>query len=864
MGEVYRAHDTKLGRDVAIKILPGAFTADPDRLSRFEREARVLAALNHPHIAAIYGIEETAGVRGIVLELVDGETLAHRLHRQGGAGLPVVDALAVARQIADALDAAHERNIVHRDLKPANIALTRDGVVKVLDFGIAKTVDREALDPGPTSTSQQTGHGVILGTAAYMSPEQARGLAIDKRTDIWAFGCVLFELLSGAAPFSGATMTDTLAAVLEREPNWRALPPATPASVARLLRRCLQRDLKSRLRDIGDVRSDLAADDPGDAGPAHTQSARWTRRSSLVVSAVLLAVVAASVWIGTLVRPRSSPPVPPHGPIRFTVMPPEGTTFSGDAERTFLALSPDGTQLAFVARSEGGAARIWLRPISAVDARPVPGTDGANSLFWSPDGGSVGFFAGNKLKRINLSNLAAFVICDVPENIGLYGTWGINNEILFASVEGDAIYSVPTTASGTKVAVVERDLSRGESRVHWPWFLPDGKRFFYLARLKDGSGHLMLGERGRPSRTIMPLVSAVQWVDPDYLVYAREGTLVGQRFDLRTERAIGEPFGIADAVGYQFSTGRTMYTTSRTGTVAYQQRRSQPAARLVWVDRGGRELGPVAPLGMYQNVRLSPDGGTILFQRIQPELGTFDIWTWDAARGTETRLTSDPGSEAMAVWLRDGRSIAFMADRGGSPHLFRKDLVTGAEEELLPEGRLQQPLDASPDGKSLLYAERTLRGNYDILMLPFTKPATPTPIAQSRFDESYARISPDGRAIALHSNESGQYALYVAGIPVAGTKEPVPSGGTLIRWAFAGAELLYLTADGRLFSMTVKTEPSLELGPPRVLFQLKPGTTWADFDVSSDGTRFLGAVAEGLVRQQPVTLVLNALAEHAK
>jgi len=866
MGEVYRATDTRLKRQVAIKILPPSLAADHDRLMRFQREAEVLASLNHPNIAGIHGLEETDGPQALIMELVEAEDLSAVIAR---GAMSLTDALPIAKQIAEALEAAHEQGIIHRDLKPANIKVREDGVVKVLDFGLAKVLAPAAVSGAdatalPTVTSPaMTRMGVILGTAAYMSPEQARGQPVDKRTDIWAFGCVLYEVLTGRAAFRGPTMTDTLAAVLEREPDWRALPEATPTGVRRLLRRALQKDPALRLRDIGDAHLELlSVDGIESAPPSRAHGMAWTRARVLAVSAASMAVLAAVFLAGMSFRLR---PVPAArlGTVRFTVPPPVGGTFgSVDLGSLFLALSPDGNQLAFVATGGTAQPRIWLRPVSAIDAQLLPGTEGATSLFWSPDGRSLAFFAGGKLKRLDLSNPTAVVICDVPTGVGVSGTWGADNHILFASIAGDAIYSV-ANAGATPVAIVKPDRSRGEARVQWPWFLPDGRRFLYLTRLRDGGGQLMLAEQGRPSRLIRPAVSNVQWVDPQYLVFVHEGTLMGQRFDLSTERVVGEPFAIAASLNYSFSLARAVFTTSRVGTLAYHSQ-AWDVARLAWIDRSGTELESISTAGGYQNVRISPDGRVLLFERLHPGLGTFDLWTFDLARRVETRLTSDPTSEAFGVWLANSRAVIFAADRGGPPHLFRKDLRTEADEELLPAGRLQWPLDVWTQGNALVYMEATVRGDSDVLMLPLTQPATPAPLLVTRFDEREARVAPDGRALAFTSNESGQYEVYVAPFPLTGMKKRVVTGGAVRpRWTRDGRELIYL-ADGKLFSVAVRTTPSLELGTPTALFPLKAGTTWSNFDVSRDGNRFIAVVPEIPAGRQPVTVVLNAIAETAR
>jgi serine/threonine protein kinase len=866
MGEVYRARDTKLNRDVAIKVLPALFASDVERLARFTREAQTLASLNHPNIAHIHGLEESNGVRALVMELVEGEDLSQRIAR---GPIPIGEVSPIAKQIADALEAAHEQGVIHRDLKPANIKVRGDGTVKVLDFGLAKILETggtgrdsgagtENLTQSPTITSpaMMTGAGMILGTAAYMSPEQARGKTVDKRADIWAFGCVLYEMLAGRATFARDTLTDTLAAIVEREPDWRALPHITPNGVRRLLQRCLDKDPRQRLRDIGDARADLT---PDRETTVITKRGAFVRsRSGKTVTALaplaIATVIAASVVTGIWSRPQPSSDARP-APVRFSVPPPPGGAFVGNVESTYLALSPDGSQLAFIAAEGAGVRRIWLRAISAIDSRPLSGTEGASSPFWSPDGRAIAFFSGNKLKRVDLPEGAAVPLCDVPAS-GLTGTWGADGEILFASVEGDAIFSV-STVGGTPATLIKRDQSRGETRVSWPWFLPDGRRFLYLTRLRDGSGQVTLAERGRTPRPILPAISNVHWVDPDYLVFVREGILVGQRFDLATERVVGEPFSIAEPVDYSFSTARAIFATSRNGSVAYQSHKDM--SRLIWSDRNGTQIGNVGTaVGYIRRVRLSQDGGTLLFDRTQPGVGTKDLFTWDFARGVETRLTSDPGSENDGLWLPDGRNVVFMADRGGPPHLFRKNLLTGAEDALSPPGRIQQPTDVSPDGKMVVYTERTAGGSYDVLALSLPAPGTPEVLLGSRFNEGQLQFSPDGRAVVFTSDESGRYEMYVAPFPAMGPKLRISKvGASQPRWSPAGHEIFYLTDDRHLVSVPVRTEPSIELGTPTTLFALPDRPAWGDFAVSPDGKRFLAVVSDVIASEQPLTVVLN-------
>ncbi len=740
--------------------------------------------------------------------------------------------------------------------------------MKVLDFGLAKVVASDASSPelsrAATRTVGGTRDGMILGTAAYMSPEQARGQAVDKRTDIWAFGCVLYEVLTGRPAFARATMSDTIAAVLTHEPDWTAVPRSTPPSVSRLLKRCLEKDPARRLRDIGDVRVELELDDDTPVGDRERREGppRWRGWTAAAAGVALVALIAAAFALGVFLRPEPSPPAQVT-PVRFSVFPPPGSTFLHTVGSTFLALSPDGSQLALVAVAPPNPPRIWLRPISGLDARVVPGTDGATSAFWSPDGRSLAFFAGDKLKRIDLHGGTAVSLCDVPANAS-FGTWSSGGAILFASFVGDAIFSV-SSAGGEPEAIVTADRSRGETVV-WPSFLPDGKRFLYLSQRPNSTGQLMLGERGRAPRPIVSAVSNVQWVDPDYLVFAQEGVLVAQRFDQESGQIVGAPVSIAEPVDRFLSSGMAMFTTSRTGTIAYQSHAN--VAQLVWVDRTGKEVGTVGAPGTYLNVRLSPDGGTVLFERTKPGIGTWDLWTTNLARGVEERLTSDPGSEAYPVWLPGGRAILFAIGRSGGLNLARKRLDTSIEDELLPEGTQQRrPIDVSPDGHTLLFTERTARGNLNIFTLPLAGPATPSALFRSRFNETDPRFSPDGHAMAFTSDESGQFEVYVAPFPPTGGKAPVSTGiapGSDLqqgaRWSHDGRVLFYVSADRRLMAVPVRTTPMLEVGKPAPLFALQ-GRTWVDFAVAADGKRFLAVVPQAFAGEQPLTVILNWTAE---
>ena len=787
MGEVYRAHDTKLQRAVAIKVLPDSFAHDADRRSRFEAEARALAALNHPHIGAIYGVEESEGVVSLVLELVDGVTLDERL-AAGPIGFDEVRR--IARQLADGLEAAHDRGIVHRDFKPGNIKITPDGNVKILDFGLAKIDDSQggiATLSSPSGSRHATQVGAVVGTARYMSPEQAQGLAVDKRTDIWAFGCVLFRMCARQPPFTGSTVTDALEAVIAGEPDWDLLPASTPPYLVRTLHRCLTKDPKLRLRDIGEARITLDLGDAADAAGVQTRAPRHLLSTVAIATTIALAASLAFIL---------SRPPPATSAARFQVLPPEESLFDFHPAQNFLALSPDGSQLAFLA-STGPArfdpsesSRIWLRAMTDLEARPLQGTEGATAVFWSPNGRSLAFFAEGKLKRFDLPAGPAVPLCDLPD--ARHGTWGAQDDILLGHSDGRAISAVPA-AGGVPRTVLIPNHVLGDVRVHWPWFLPDGKHFLFTARRNDGEGDLRIGQLDGSTHTVMRVSSNAQWVDPDLVVFAREGALMAQRVDLKQSRPVGEPFPIADRVEYFFTTSRAMFSVSRTGTIAYHP--GGDLMQLVWADRNGNEIGTISKPADYHpgSSRLSRDERKLLTARRQPGPGGYDIWRLDLDRGTDEQLTFGRGSEVTPVWIDGERSIIFAGDSAGSlPHLFRRDLASGTEQQILPAGSQQLVMDVLPGGRAVAYGERRAAG-FKILQLPLMAGASPTPLLPPQFNSVWLRVSPDGRAIAFRAGRQGR-ELYVAPFPI--TSEPVLAGKGVWsgpRWSADGRQL-YISA----------------------------------------------------------------------
>jgi eukaryotic-like serine/threonine-protein kinase len=865
MGDVYRATDVRLRRDVALKVLAHNGTDDVLRSERFLREARITASFDHANIIKVFDVGMVDGRPYLVAELLDGETLRGRLER---GPMSTEDARKIAGEVAAGLVVAHAASLVHRDLKPENVFLTRSGVTKILDFGIAKlTADAGALDSVATLT------GVLFGTAGYLAPEQIRGDAVDGRTDLFALGSMLFEMLTGQRAFARGHTVDTLHAILHEA------PPELPASanlapeLSAVVMRLLEKEASRRFQSAADLAWALAhiawAHDgpsigPRAAGPlpgvessdAPAARSPWRPRAAVTIAAAVVAAIGIvsigrAVWSGLSASDRRET----VQVVQFLVFPPRGNRFGNDPERTHLAFSPDGSQLAFIARaSDGGVPRIWLRPMASDDARPLDGTDGARSLFWSLDGRSLAFFADDKLKRLDLPDGAVVPVCPVNEVIGLTGTWGADGDILFGSVKGEVILGV-SARGGTPVAVLRPDRARGEVRVNWPWFLPDGRRFLYQSRRRDGSGQVMLGERGRPSRLLLPAVSNAQWMDPDLVVFVRDGTLLAQRVDLDAARIVGEPIPIAGSTDYIYSTARAEFATSRTGHVVYQTHTDM--SRLVWRDRAGMRIREIGRPGNYQSVRLAPDG-RVLVERYRPGLGTPDVLALDETRG-EARLTWDAASETKPILLRDGVSLLFMADRdGNSPNVFRKNLTTGAEKALAPAGQMQWPEDVSANEQTLAYAQRTPRGNFDILTLALDAPGTPSVLLGSPFDETGLRFSPDGHAAAFISDESEHYEVYVAPFPAMTPRVRVSArGGRALRWNPAGRELIYLSNDGGVVSVRVQTTPSLELGTPTTLFVIPRGESWLDFAVSADGERFLTITPDSRGDEQPLRVIRN-------
>jgi eukaryotic-like serine/threonine-protein kinase len=886
MGEVYRAHDSKLGRTVALKVLPPHLTGDPDRLARFEREARVLASLNHPNIGAIYGLEEWASESGprcaLVLELIEGQTLAEWIANQrttASIGRPasVTTALNYARQLAEALDAAHERGIVHRDLKPGNIKVTPDGVVKVLDFGLAKALeappidggDHSSIDPAASPTvPAMTLHGQILGTPTYMSPEQARGRPVDKRTDIWAFGCVVYEMLTGRAPLAGATVSDTIAAVLEREPDWQALPSTTPPGIVRLLQRCLEKDPKRRLRDLGDV--DLAHETQPQAPTAAPSLSSTQKR--WIFAAAMIPVVMVAAGIVALMRWR--PPdlaAPRIDPMRFEITPAASLSDSGQ-----FAVSPDGRHLVYAGTGTDGVLRLWVRSFGETGTQPLLGTEAEvlqqiPPMIWSPDSRFIAFITGVGVKKIDRQGGIPQLVCRVPA-VAVGGSWNRDDVILLGNTAG-GILRCPA-AGGEAVPVTSAGAGAEDIDHLMPSFLPDGRHFLYsvVGRGDPSRDGVYIGDLSvspdKQSTTRLIATGFGSAYAPGaegrgHVLYVRERALVALAFDETSLSTVGESVVVASSVGTFRDTA--FFTASKDSLIF---REVPPDYQLAWLDRKGTVVGSIGEPAAYVSLALSPDGTRAVAGRESSvDRGDRDLWIVDIARNTTTRLTSDSEAQADAAFSADGTKIYYAsasrntnlkqtaADGSGGTQTILDKRVAG-----LPPNASMMFLSPVPWGQSVLMTVMgSAKTRSDLWLVPLTPGGTAVSLVEQSFDQSDGRISGDGRWLAYVSNESGAdeiFARRISGDPVSGRFTLGGSilvsrgGGISPRWRRDGKELFYLARSGAVMAVPIGND----IGAPSVLFQ-RTGML-QQWDVSPDGQRFLVATPTQL-KPQTLTVVLN-------
>ena len=868
MGEVYRARDTRLHREVAIKVLPERVAGDPDALARFEREARAIAALSHANILAIHDFGVHDGVAYAVTELLEGETLAEKLAR---GPLPTEALARIGAEICAALAAAHRKGIVHRDLKPSNVMLTKSGV-KLLDFGLAKpfALDAEGLTSAQTSGPEVTREGSIVGTLSYMSPEQLEGRPVDARTDIFSLGSTLYEMATGKRPFDGRSQAAVVSAILASEPPpVSAVRPMSPPALDRLVRTCLAKDPDARWQTAHDVGlllqglSDAAAvsHGPTPAAPVRRR-ARWL--PWLLAAAAAAAVVGTLAW--TAGRRAESAAHPPR-PRRLSVLPPEGAAL---VVQEAPAISPDGRRLAFVALDASGRSLIFVRSLDSGAATALPDTDDASQPFWSPDSRSLAFFARGKLKTIDANGGRSQTICDAPVSRG--GTWNRDGTILFVPSPPQAPHIVP--ASGGEAKVVPALAGSGGSPPYRrsPYFLPDGRHYLYLSygpKAEDRA--ICVGSLdSKDSRRLVSSQSSAAYADPGFLLFRRDASLMAQRFDPKSLVLSGEPFRIVPEVGINPVTLQTLFSASNDGTLTYITSGSAKT-RLLWLSRSGREIATAAPPGYYNSLDLSPDGTRVAYD-MASEMGNLDIFLMDLQSGSPSRFTFEGTTSFFPIWSPDGSRIVYSSLQGAPPNLYQK-VTSGAgpEEPVLPSPRPQMPTSWSADGRFLVVAVLDPRTKWDIWVLPMTGDRKPFPFAEAAFDERTGVISPDGRWLAYASNESGNFEIYVRPFPAGpGRWQVSRDGGTEAHWRRDGRELYYLSGAQRIVAVEVQPDrAAFRMGAATPLFEgrlagIESQNSWNRYAVTADGQRFLVNTVGQQAGATPIMVALDWPAELPK
>jgi Tol biopolymer transport system component len=860
MGEVYRARDTRLGRDVAIKVLPEAVSSNPDLKERFEREARAISALSHPHICHLYDVGSQDGTDYLVMELLEGESLERRLEK---GPLPLPQALQCGIEIAEALEKAHKNGIVHRDLKPGNVMLTKSGA-KLLDFGLAKPVQGfAAMASGSVATMSRplTREGKIVGTFQYMAPEQVQGQDADARTDIFALGAVLYEMLTGKRAFAGKSQISVMSAILEKDPEpVSAVQPLTPPALDHLIQRAMAKDPEERWQSAADLKAELKwiAEGGSQVGVAARVSAGrtpWARLGSPLAALLLLVVICSGAvwWFGARQTPRamyfnSSVPFPAND----------------------IALSPDGRLLALVAYSDqANRYVIWTHEVGGRSTAAVPGTEDASHPWWSPDGRSIGFFAQGKLKKVDaFSGRSPQVLCDAPNGRG--GAWNQDGVILFSPEVFGGLYRV-SSAGGAPIQVTTPDASRSETSHRWPFFLPDGKHFLYLAANFSGQfdkNVIQLSSLdSSEKRTIVSSDSNAAYAEPGYLLYRRDNALVAQRFDPRTYALSGEPRTISDGVQYFPQTDLALFGVAGNRTLVVQTGKGAAKSQLIWFDRSGKQLSTVGQPGFLADPRLSPDERRVAFQQPDSDGRHVDIWIHDLVNDANARLTFGPGLDELPVWSPEAKRIAYSAVHNLNYGLYQKSADgSGSEQEMAKStGAYRQGFwDWSRDGQYLLVwknGELWYLSRSDLQLKP---------LFQGNWIVRNAQFSPDGKLIAYTSNEAGNWEIYVSPFPAANSKWQVSRGsGEEPRWRRDGKELFYLSAEGKMMAVSVKTSPSFESGTPLALFQthLRQSISANDlisYDVSADGQRFLINTKVDEPNAAPLAVVLNWTSEIEK
>ncbi len=888
MGEVYRARDTRLGRDVAIKVLPSTLSVDRDRLHRFEQEACAAGALNHPNILIVHDIGTHDGSPYVVSELLEGETLRQRLGAhsrdavlgsalgdpapQASSGsLPQRKAVDYALQIAHGLAAAHEKGIVHRDLKPENIFITNDGRVKILDFGLAKLTQAEGSHPQTDIPTRRvdTDPGVVMGTVGYMSPEQVRGRTVDHRSDIFAFGAILYEMLSGRPAFHRDSTADTISAILKEDPpdltetNKNIAPALT-----RVVYHCLEKNPEERFHSA----SDLAFAIQALSGSAAVSGQTVAMAAQLAPPGLgkflpwIIAAVLALALLATLPFAISSfLRAPTRGDvIRSSILPPENANFTAIY---LFAISPDGLRLAFVARGGGGQIMLWVRPLNALTAQPIAGTEGISNLsppFWSPDSRFIAFFAGGNLKKIDASGGPPQTLCDAPNGRG--GTWNRDGLIVFAPNTGGPLHRV-SASGGAPTPVTKLDASRRQLTHRWPEFLPDDHHFLYrvgtssVTAQSENNGVYLGSLESSEQKLILRTDTSAAYAS-GHLLFGREGTLMAQPFDGKAFQLIGDAVPIAERLTFDFGGTRAIFSVSENGVLAFQSGMARGNSQLIWFDRSGKQMGQIGEPAFYAQPRLSPNGQKVAVSIFDLQAGSPDIWLYELARNVPTRFTFDPAFDANPLWSPDGGQVVFSSNRKGPYDLFQKaSSSAGGEEVLLESNESKTATSRSPDGRFIAFTNTDTKAStkQDLWILPLFGDRKPFPFLQTQFNEFGAQFSPDGHWIAYVSDESSNNQVYLASFPGPGGKWQVSrSGGTEPRWRGDGKEIFFLALDNKLMAVEVNAkETSLEIGNAQPLFEIRPSTApGTHYDVTRDGKRFL-VVTAGEGGSAPITLVVN-------
>jgi predicted Ser/Thr protein kinase len=867
MGEVYRARDTRLERTVAIKVLPPHLAASPEVRQRFEREAKTISQLSHPHICALYDVGNEQGVEYLVMEYLEGESLAQRLAR---GALPLEQTLRYGMEIADALDRAHRQGIVHRDLKPGNVMLTGSGV-KLLDFGLAKALNPEgpvdSLTTAPTEARDVTAEGTILGTLSYMAPEQLEGKKADSRTDIFALGMTLYEMATGRKAFAGSSQASVISSIMSSEPPAiSTVAPMTPPALDRVVKTCLAKDPNERWQSAHDVMIELRwiAEGRSEERAADFSSLRRGRRERIAWITAAVAIAAALAL--AMLRIVGQRPIERNGAQELQVLPPPGTTFAlEEAPR----ISPDGRRLAFVAVDSAGKSLLYVRPLESSSAQPLAETDGASMPFWSPDSRSLGFFASGKLRTIGIAGGRPQILCDAP--VGRGGSWSRDGSIVFIPSPPDPPQIVAASGGPARQLFPMGPMLK-DPRHSFPDFLPDSRHYVYLSILgkgRESRAAFVTSLDGKTRKQLAATIWSPVFAPPDTLLFRREDTLMAQRFDTKSFELVGEPTVIASDVGFNPITWQSLVSASENGILAYQSAKGA-RTQFTWLDREGRVAGTVGPEGIHNSLSLSPDGKRVAYDEADIRNGDVSVWLVGGEYEAPLRFTFGPIG-FFPIWSPDGSRVIYSSLRG-PPQLYQKVTSGAGDEEPLVESMQAKIASGfSPDGRFLVFSVLDPKTRFDIWVLPLFGDRKPFPFLQTEAGEIGGQISPNGRWMAYSSNESGTYEVYVRPFPPAPGKWQVShEGGSQPRWRGDGKELFYLSTDRRLMAVDIKTDqPAFEAGVPRPLFEahvsnVEGSNPWSQYAVTADGRHFLVNRLAAQATSSPITVVLNWRAREKK